>query len=185
MAFAEIIGIALALSVDGFTVALATGLSQRLVPLARSVRLAMSFGSAQSLMLAIGLLAGRKVHVVTGISPWLAFIVMGWVGARMMAGAARESETHVSAVRDPMRGLSLAALSLGTSLDGLAIGIPLGGLGSSIGSVVPITGAVVASVTLLGALLGTRIGQLWGRRAGWAGGAALCLLGARILISHW
>ena len=73
-------------------------------------------------------------------------------------------------------------LALGTSLDGFAIGMPVGSLGVSISPLVPVTGVVVASFALLGSLLAARVGRSWGRRAEFAGGVALCFMGAKILI---
>jgi manganese efflux pump family protein len=182
MRVSGLFGIALAVSMDSLAVAIATGLSQRGRSLARAVRLALCFGCAQASTMALGLLVGRHLHLATRVAPWAACLLLAWVGSRMMASSARGDERAVDL--DPTRGVPLLMLSLGTSLDGLAVGIPLGGLGASISSLVPITGAVVASFAFVGAQCASHFGRLWGRRAEFAGGAALCFIGARILLAR-
>jgi putative Mn2+ efflux pump MntP len=181
MRFTEILGIAAAVSMDSLAVAVAAGLSQRGLSFARAARLALSFGCAQASMIAIGWLVGRYLHLLARASPWIACVLLGWVGARMIASAAHGERRGND---DPTHAASLLVLSLGTSLDGFAVGVPLAGLGASLSSLVAIVGAVVTAFALAGALLAARVGRLWGRRAEFAGGVALCFIGARILFLH-
>src|SRR5512142_1267040 len=111
----SLLAIALALAMDAFAVAIVTGLAD--VPLThrRVFRLAFHFGLFQALMPAIGWVAGRVVYRwVEPVAHWVAFVLLGFVGGRMIWGALHGGGER-RADGDTTRGWSLVMLSVATS----------------------------------------------------------------------
>ncbi len=75
-------------------------------------------------------------------------------------------------------------LSVATSIDALAVGLSLGMLGVSIWRPAAIIGLVAGLLTLVGMLLGRRIGSLWGQRVEVLGGLILIGIGTKVLFEH-
>ena len=86
--------------------------------------------------------------------------------------------------RDPTRGLSLVMLSIATSIDALAVGFSLSIIGVSIWMPALVIGLVAGSLTVIGMLLGDRIGSRWGTRVEILGGVVLISIGIKILLEH-
>ncbi len=179
-----LLGIALALAMDAFAVAVATGIT--LCPLTRRqvFRMAFHFGLFQALMPVIGWLAGRAVlDVISAFDHWVAFGLLLFVGTRMLIGALRHEDEH-PVCQDPTRGWELVVLSVATSIDALAVGLSLAVLGATILVPALVIGLVAALLTAIGMVLGRRIGNLWGRRVEVLGGLILIGIGVSILVRH-
>ena len=86
--------------------------------------------------------------------------------------------------RDPTRGLSLVLLSLATSIDALAVGFSLSVIGVSIWMPSLVIGLVAGVLTVIGMLMGGRIGDRWGSRVEIFGGGVLICIGLKILAEH-
>ena len=86
--------------------------------------------------------------------------------------------------RDPTKGLSLVLLSIATSIDALAVGFSLSVIGVSIWLPSLIIGLVAGILTVVGMLMGGRIGDRWGSRVEIFGGVILICIGLKILAEH-
>ena len=75
-------------------------------------------------------------------------------------------------------------LSIATSIDALAVGFSLSVIGVSIWMPSLVIGLVAGTLTVIGMLLGGRIGDRWGSRVEIFGGLVLIAIGTRILIEH-
>ena len=73
---------------------------------------------------------------------------------------------------------------MATSIDALAVGVSLTCMEVDILAAAGVIGAVAFCLSVLGGLLGRRLGCLFQRRAELAGGIVLILIGVRILIEH-
>lgn len=180
----NLVAIALALAMDAFAVAIVTGLAD--VPLTRRriFRLAFHFGLFQALMPAIGWAAGRAVYRwVAPIDHWVAFALLSLVGGRMMWGALHGREEERGA-GDNTRGWNLVVLSVATSIDALAVGLSIAMIGAAILVPALVIGAVAATLTAVGMLLGRWIGAAWGKRVEVVGGGILIAIGIRIVVAH-
>ena len=183
MDFLTLCGIAVALAMDAFAVALATGLTLDSVTGRHLFRLGFHFGLFQALMPIVGWLAGRTVqHLIAAYDHWVAFALLAFVGGKMLWEAFHGEETPEN--HDPTRGMSLILLSVATSIDALAVGLSLAMLGVSIWTPALVIGLVAGGLTVCGMLLGRRVGSLWGQRVVIFGGVVLCLIGLKILIEH-
>ncbi len=71
-----------------------------------------------------------------------------------------------------------------TSIDALAVGLTLAMLDVSIWIPSLIIGVVAGVLTIVGMLLGRRLGQQWGKRVEIFGGLVLIGIGVKILVEH-
>jgi putative Mn2+ efflux pump MntP len=175
----EVALLALALSADAFSVALAVGLkhsSPRQI-----FRLAWHFGLFQALMPFLGAFGGAYLLTVVGdVGPFVAFALLGAIGAKMLWDSGRVEEVTGSTT-DPTRGWSLVGLSVATSIDafGAGIGLALAQANLWISSIV--IGVTAALVTLAAMLIGARLERVVGRWAERMGGLVLLGLAVRML----
>lgn len=178
-----IFGIALALAMDAFAVALAAGAV--LNPLTRRhlFRLGFHFGLFQSLMPIAGWLVGMTVQKwISAYDHWIAFALLAVVGGRMIMEAFDEEKDKTAS--DPTRGLTMVMLSVATSIDALAVGLSLAMLNVSVWAPAAVIGVVAGVLTVFGMLLGRRLGDDWGKRVEVCGGLVLCIMGLKILLEH-
>jgi putative Mn2+ efflux pump MntP len=171
---------------DAFAVAIATGIALGTVSGRQTFRLAFHFGLFQFLMPVIGYLAGRTVGpYIEGYDSWLAFVLLGYIGGKMVYEGIRGNGEEGNGGKDPTRGMSLIALSVATSIDALAVGISLGVLRNG-GIVYPgvVIGLVAATFTVAGLHLGKRLGNVFGKRMEVVGGLVLIGIGLKILFDY-
>lgn len=181
-----IILIALALAVDAFAVALASGVSLCQVSSRQTFRLAFHFGLFQAMMNVIGWGAGLTVRaVLEGVDHWIAFVLLALVAVKMIKDAIAGREEEAQKV-DPTKGYTLVMLSVATSIDSLAVGLSFSVLNMSIWLPAAVIGIVATLLTVLGLKLGCILGTASriGARAEIAGGLVLLGIGFNILYQH-
>jgi putative Mn2+ efflux pump MntP len=182
-----LIGIAVGLAMDAFAVAIATGIVLGTVSGRQTFRLAFHFGLFQFLMPVIGYLAGMTVEgYIEGYDHWLAFILLCYIGGKMVYEGGWGEGGEGSGGKDPTRGMSLVVLSVATSIDALAVGISLGVLRQE-GIIYPgvVIGIVACTFTIAGLHLGKRLGTVFGKRMEVVGGLVLVVIGVKILFDHY
>jgi putative Mn2+ efflux pump MntP len=185
MQFYNVLGIALALAMDAFAVAIATGVSLKQVSSRQTFRLSWHFGLFQALMLIIGWILGVSIQgYVHGYAHWVAFILLALVGTKMLKETMNDHQGQSKqADKDSTKGLTMVILSIATSIDALAVGLSMSMLQVSIIYPAIIIGLVAGAFTIAGLQLGKRIAKLsW--LSMWAkivGGLALWLIGLNIL----
>jgi putative Mn2+ efflux pump MntP len=178
-----LLGIAVALAMDAFAVALATALVLPRVTGRHLFRFGFHFGLFQALMPVLGWLAGLTVQRwLAAVDHWIAFALLGAVGGRMLWESRHAADDSRSG--DPTRGWSLVALSVATSLDALAVGLTLAMLEVRIWFAAVTIGLVAGGLTLIGMTVGRRLGRAWGPRVEVGGGLLLIGIGAKILVEH-
>ena len=186
MSLFGLLGIAVALAMDAFAVALATGVSLPRVTGRHTFRLAWHFGLFQALMPVLGWLGGMTVQsYIESYDHWLAFGLLGFVGGRMLVESLSHHEKDEKTT-DPTRGLTLAILSVATSIDALAVGLSLAMLKISIWRPALVIGLVAAAFTAAGLHLGRLLGRTsrLGAYAEFIGGLVLLGIGLNILREH-
>lgn len=184
MDFLAVLGIAVALAMDAFAVALGTGMVLGRANAHQVFRLSFHFGLFQFGMPILGWLAGQTVaDAIRDVDHWIAFGLLAVVGGHMikegLGPPGNERRTG-----DPTRGWSLILLSLATSIDALAVGLSMAFLGVSIWYPSVVIGLVAAAFTLAGLRLGRVAGQHLGHRMALVGGGILVAIGVKILAEH-
>lgn len=174
---AELFVLAIALALDATVVA--AGLASGRTPPRLLVEAAILFGLFQAGMAGLGAVGGTALTAWTGsLTPWVAAVLLGAVGGRMLVGAGEE-EVSPAAGR-----LQLISLAVATSLDALAAGVGLHLVDVPLGLSLAVIGVVTGALGGLGALLGQRLAETHARRAEQLGGLVLIGIGLRILASH-
>lgn len=181
-----ILGIAVALAMDAFAVAIATGVSLKQVSVRQTFRLSWHFGLFQALMPVIGWWLGTSIQgYVEAYAHWVAFILLALVGGNMLKEALSSGETEGEerTKKDATKGMTMVILSVATSIDALAVGLSMSMLKVSIAYPAIVIGVVAGLFTILGLHLGKRVSKLtW--LSIWAeilGGVVLWLIGLNIL----
>jgi putative Mn2+ efflux pump MntP len=179
-------GIAVALAMDAFAVAVATGVSLKQVSYRQTFRLSWHFGLFQALMPLIGWGIGASIEeYVAAYAHWVAFIMLALVGSNMLKEAilADDDEDIATPRKDSTKGMTMVMLSVATSIDALAVGLSMSMLQVSIAYPATIIGVVAGLFTIAGLHLGKRVAQLtW--LSTWAeiiGGLVLWIIGLNIL----
>lgn len=171
------------MAMDAFSVALAVGTLIQPLTGRHLFRLGWHFGLFQFLMPVIGYTAGlgaRRYFEVFG--PCVAAGLLVIVGMRMLHAGVRGRDEVLRG--DPTRGLSLVVLSIATSIDALAIGATLAALGVSIWYPAVIIGLVAGALTLLGMVIGARLGRAFRRGMVGLGGLILCGIAVKVIIEN-
>ena len=186
MTFVNIFAIAVALAMDAFAVAIASGVRLKRVSFRQFFRLAWHFGLFQALMPIIGWSAGLTVRdTIDRFGHWVAFGLLVFVGFNMIREAFKLEE-DARRHKDPTRGLTLVMLSVATSIDALAVGLTISMLDVSIWTPALIIGVVAGIFTVLGLYLGKSVGsaERLSPIAEVLGGGVLLVIAAKILIEH-
>ncbi|MGD8250719.1 MAG: manganese efflux pump MntP family protein [Desulfobacterales bacterium] len=186
MGFLNVVAIAVALAMDAFAVAIATGVRLKKVSFRQFFRLAWHFGLFQAMMPVIGWTAGLTVRdYIESVDHWIAFGLLAYVGVSMIREAMKLGE-DAKEKKDPTRGLTLVMLSVATSIDALAVGLTISMLKVSIWNPALVIGIVAGVFTVLGLYLGKSVGaaERLSPIAEVLGGMVLLAIGVKILIEH-
>ena len=183
MQFITITLISIGLAMDALALSLGIGTTGQIPTLRGKIRLAAHFGIFQAGMTALGWLAGETfVRYVQEFDHWLAFILLGYVGVRLIhAGLAPDEKAFE---KDPSTGATLVILSLATSIDAFAVSLSIVFLKIPIFLSVVMIGMVALLLSATGLFAGVRLGERFGKRMEIIGGLILNGIGIRILITH-
>ena len=182
MGLLELFVIAVGLSMDAFAVSICKGLSVRELKPKHALTVGVYFGGFQMLMPLIGFALGvRFQSLITSIDHWIAFVLLGLIGANMV----RESREHDDeSVSDSFRFMTMLPLAVATSIDALAVGVTFAFLQVSILPAVCFIGATTFILSCIGIRIGHVFGLKYKSRAELFGGAVLILMGTKILLEH-
>lgn len=186
MDLSAILLVAVALGIDALAVSVAIGVSLGTISGRQLFRLGFHFGLFQAMMPVLGWLAGGFVAgLMATMDHWVAFSLLTFVAGKMGLEAVRR-EPDRKDKSDPTRGWTLVLLSVGTSIDALAVGLGLSVLGLPIAFPALVIGLVCAVMTVCGMLFGSRIGMHFplARFANLVGALILLGIGVRILHEH-
>ncbi len=178
--------IAVALAMDAFAVAIATGICLGKVHWRQNFRLAWHFGFFQAMMPVAGWAAGLTVRdLIASVDHWIAFGLLLFVAQGMLREAFKNDDT-CEQIKDPTRGMTMVMLSLATSLDALAVGLSLSMISVSIWIPAAVIGLVAAAFTTIGLHLGKHLSKAARVRAlaDGLGAGVLILIGINILREH-
>lgn len=176
--------LSIGLAMDAFSVAIASGFGLGKMKLADSLKVSSSFGAAHIIMPILGWFLGSTV--VTFIQRWdhwLAFILLAYVGGRMLREGLNEDIKAIEA-SDLLEFTSLIMFTVAVSIDALAVGLSFSLQGLSIWIPSLFMGAGTLIFTFIGLNIGNKTGQQYGKKAQIVGGFILILIGLRIVFLH-
>ena len=186
MSLIELIFIAISLSMDAFAIAICKGLSLPKLRGRDALKVGLYFGISQGVMPLIGYLLGTAfADLVSSIDHWIAFVLLGFIGGKMILEALDKTEACDCNECSPALDFrSMFPLAIATSIDALAVGISFAFLRVNILS----AATLICVVTLLLSCVGVYVGHFFGAKfkskAELIGGAVLVLMGLKILLEH-
>ena len=182
MGLLELFVIAVGLSMDAFAVSICKGLSVRELKPKHALTVGVYFGGFQMLMPLIGFALGvRFQSFITSIDHWIAFVLLGLIGANLIRESREPDEENLS---DSFSFGTMLPLAVATSIDALAVGVTFAFLQVSILPAVCFIGATTFILSCIGIKIGHVFGLKYKSRAELFGGAVLILMGIKILLEH-
>ena len=184
--FIELFLIGVGLSMDAFAVSICKGLAMEKVNKKQAVVIGLYFGGFQALMPLIGWFLGvRFQKYITSIDHWIAFILLVFIGGKMIWEAVRDPDVQEIPEKDPpLKHKEMLLLALATSIDALAVGITFAFLDTPIIEAIAIIGCTTFALSILGVVVGNFFGTRYKKKAEIAGGVILILIGLKILLEH-
>ena len=178
----SIIFIAIGLSMDSFAVSVSNGLIIPDLTVRKILTIVFSFAIFQGLMTLLGWYVGLGIEkYIQEIDHWVAFVLLGIIGIKMLYDGFNKSEKFKVSVVSPF---TLLAQSVSTSIDAFVVGISFALLGWIIIKPVLIIGMTTLIFSLIGLQVGKYLGKKVGKSAIIIGGIVLISIGIKILIEH-
>ena len=182
MGLFELIFISVGLAMDAFAVSICKGLNMRRMNNRHAGIIALFFGGFQALMPFFGWILGKQFErYITSIDHWIAFILLGFIGGKMIWEAVHPEKEECE-VNLPFSTILTQAIA--TSIDALAVGVSFALLEVNILSASVIIALTTLLCSLVGAYLGKAFGSLLKSKAEVFGGVILVLIGLKILLEH-
>ena len=185
MNFLVVLGMAVALAMDCFAVAMGMSCGASRLTGRQTLRVASAFGFFQFAMPVLGWFAGENVlRTIERFDHWVALALLAFVGLKMIRESFASSLDREADPVDRTTGWPLFILSIATSIDALAVGLSLAVLRTNIFFPAALIGVVCFALTILGAKIGPLVGRAVGKRAELLGGLILIGIGVKILAGH-
>lgn len=193
----SILLLGIAMSTDAFAAAVGKGAAMRKPRFIEALRVGAIFGTIEAITPVIGWALGMGAAAyITAWDHWIAFVLLGVLGLRMIRegvrglrargrnGADAGGDGDTSAASRGHGFWTLAATGFATSIDAMAVGVGLAFLDVNIVVVAATIGACTLVMVTCGILLGRVLGTLAGQRAEIGGGVLLIAIGSVILYEH-
>ncbi|MBQ7120813.1 MAG: manganese efflux pump [Clostridia bacterium] len=179
--------IAVGLSMDAFAVAVCKGLAVKKAGLKQMLLAGLWFGGFQAIMPALGYLFGATLKsYVENYTHWIAFILLGLIGANMIKEAVSKKDDCEECSSASMGIKEMFTLAVATSIDALLAGI---GFLDFTPQEVIIAVAFIGIITFVFSAAGIKIGNVFGlkfkKKAEIAGGVILILMGLKTILEHY
>lgn len=194
MGIAELLLIAVGLSMDAFAVSICRGLGMRRLNLRTAAVLALFFGGFQALMPLTGWALGSQfMWLIAPVDHWVAFVLLAFIGGKMLWEAFHEdaekdgapdgcdceaADTSAIDLRE------FLVLAVATSIDALAAGISFAALNVDIVASVALIGVITFALSFVGVAVGHFFGARYEKPASVVGGVVLILIGLKVLLEH-
>ena len=188
MTLLEIFLVGIGLSMDAFAVAICKGLAMPTINRKQTLLIGAYFGVFQALMPLAGWLLGSQfARHVTKMAPWIAFVLLAWIGGNMIRESLSKKEEDEEVEPAELRHKELFMLAIATSIDALAVGVSFSmvELAIPIGAAAVLIGCTTFAISVGGVFVGHIFGAKYKNRAEFVGGAILILIGVKILLEHF
>ncbi len=182
--------LAFAMAADAFAAAIGKGVSLRRPTLRDALRIGLVFGVVEAITPVIGWLLGfAAAQYITAWDHWIAFVLLGALGLRMIragwrGGDAGDDGDDIGGRRGGKSFWLLVLTAVATSIDAMVVGVTLAFLEVNILVTAIAIGLATSLMATVGILLGRLLGTVTGRWAEVIGGMILIVMGTLILIDH-
>ncbi len=204
----EILLLSVALAMDACTVAMTNGMTESKMPVKKAALIGLLFGGFQMAMPLVGfyvtgIVADAFMSVFEQISAWISFILLGFLGGKMLWDSVKEmrcrkrekmqSEDAMEGVcpcsREELTLNKLLMQAVATSIDALAVGVTLqmaaiseAGLALGAWGATGTIGVVTFALSFGAVFVGKIIGDKLSDKAGFFGGVVLIAIGLKLLL---
>jgi putative Mn2+ efflux pump MntP len=183
MGIAEIILIAVGLSMDAFAVSITIGIAIKKPGVKEMLIPGIYFGFFQALMPLIGYFAGtRFAYRIQHLDHWVAFVLLGFIGGKMIKDSFSHEEKEEKEFSFGFATMLMMAIA--TSIDALAVGVTFAFFAINIFIAIAIIGFTTFCISTAGVKIGHLFGTRFKSKAELVGGVFLVLLGVKILVEH-
>ncbi|MEO8132894.1 MAG: manganese efflux pump MntP [Betaproteobacteria bacterium] len=185
MNLSSIVLVAFAMSTDAFAAAVGKGSALSKPRWSEALRTGAIFGTIEALTPIIGWLLGSAAAAyVTAWDHWIAFVLLGGLGIRMIVAGLQASNEEDAPKPESHSFWVLAVTGFATSIDAMVVGAGLAFVDVDILPVAAAIGLTTFLMVTLGVMVGRLLGIVAGRRAEIIGGLLLIGIGASILVEH-
>ena len=186
MGFAELLLLAVGLSMDAFAVSICKGLAMKRATLKAELTCGVWFGGFQALMPLMGFFLGTLfAGAIEAVDHWVACLLLVIIGVNMLKEAFAQEEECESCGSADLGVKTMFVMAVATSIDALAVGISLAMAGDvNILLSVILIGICTCVLSMAGVKIGSVFGSRFEKKAQLAGGIILILLGVKILLEH-
>ena len=179
--------LAVGVSMDAFAVSVCKGLSMKKATLKASAICGSWFGGFQALMPLIGFFLGSlfaDVDIIQKVDHWIAFGLLAIIGINLLKEVFSK-KCDCEECNADLSFKTMFVMAVATSIDALAVGISLSMSLKNPGDIY-LAVLFIGLTTFLFSAIGVKVGNVFGSRfekkAQFAGGAILILLGLKILV---
>ena len=186
MGILELLLLAVGLSMDAFAVSVCKGLCMKKADGKSMCICGAWFGGFQALMPLIGFFLGTLfAEAIESFDHWVAFVLLALIGANMLREAFDKEPEACDIEGVDLSFKSMLVMAIATSIDALAVGISLAMAGDvNILAAVALIGIITFTLSAVGVKIGNIFGSRYEKKAEFAGGVILILLGLKILLEH-
>ena len=190
MGFIELFLLGVGLSMDAFAVSVCKGLAMKKATLKSQMTCGLWFGGFQALMPLIGFFLGAMfADAIKAFDHWIAFGLLALIGATMLKEALEKDCDCCEEHNADMSVKTMFVMAVATSIDALAVGISLAMANTAespvnIWEAIALIGITTCILSALGVKIGNVFGSRYEKKAEFAGGVILILLGLKILLEH-
>lgn len=183
MNLTELLLISVGLAMDAFSVSVCKGLSMKKINLKGGAVTALFFGAFQALMPLIGYFLGSRFsNVISSFSHWVSFILLAFIGGKMAIESLKGEDEEGEGKEYRLDIRELLLLAIATSIDALAVGIVFAAEKTAIAFSVTMIGVITFLLSFVGIFIGHKFGSKYEKKAEFAGGVILVLIGLKLLL---
>lgn len=182
----QLLLIAVSLALDAMAVSISVGIANPRAAWKQGLRMGLWFGGFQFGMPLLGFLLGRTLSTyISAAAPFVAFGLLAFVGGRMIVDSLQSKEDNAPADAGELTTRRLFTLAVATSIDALAVGVSAAFMALPLLLSCTVIGVTAFLLSLLGALVGRRLGCAFQRWAQVLGGIVLILIGLKFLLERF
>ena len=193
---ASVILSGISLAMDAFAVSICDGMVYRNLTKGKAVIMPITFGIFQAVMPIIGFYIGmafNQIDAFDAVDHWIAFALLFIIGGKMIYDGIKELRAKEEELKIKQFSLpEVLVQGVATSIDALFVGFSLNAMLEGVDNVqawawlsVAIIGVITFIISLIGVIIGVKVGQLFRKKASVAeivGGVVLIGIALKILI---
>lgn len=186
MGIAELLLIAVGLSMDAFAVSVTNGLCLKNVNIKWTLGMGLCFGLFQGAMPTIGYFLGSTFSdYISALDHYIALILLGFIGGKMLIDAIKNKDEHLEKSDASISLGMLMVQGVATSIDALAVGVSFAMLPNiSIVMAAGFIALITFFLSVAAVFVGKKFGSLLNNKAQIIGGIILIAIGVKIFVEH-